>query len=277
MREAAGAPVVYTVHSLDRAELELGGEPASWRFHGPVQEEAIRGSDLIVCISRSEAGLVRRYYPAWENRVRVVPHGIDPGPWGSCGRSVRRRSESPLVLFVGRLDRRKGIHDLLASWEAVSDRFPSARLAIVGDDHTGAPTCLAARWLAPSTAVGSIHFCGWAGRNELARWYRRADILVVPSRYEPFGMVVLEGMLHGLAVVASATGGPSEILVDGETSILFPPGDAEALTLALLELLDDPELRARLGAAAAKHARLHWGWSGRLEQMGRVYEEARSA
>ena len=107
----------------------------------------------------------------------------------------------------------------------------------------------------------------------MATWYRAADILVVPSWYEPFGMVILEGMLHGLAVAASAIGGPAEILDHGRTGVLFAPRDASALAEAILGLANDPDGRVRIAEAGARDVREKWLWPRIVEKMRRVYEE----
>jgi glycogen(starch) synthase len=108
----------------------------------------------------------------------------------------------------------------------------------------------------------------------VALWYRAADILVVPSWYEPFGLVVLEGMLHGLAVAAGATGGPAAILEDGRTGLLFPPKDVCALAGTLLRLVRDGDLRRRLGTAAAREVRRNWLWTSIVSRVAAVYREA---
>src|SRR4030095_4310251 len=97
----------------------------------------------------------------------------------------------------------------------------------------------------------SIRFTGWLSADDLADWYAVADVLVVPSWYEPFGMVVLEGMLYGLSVAASAVGGPIEILDHERTGLLFPPRNATAIAAALIRLPRRPSLRHRLRPAAA--------------------------
>src|SRR5436853_5100542 len=99
----------------------------------------------------------------------------------------------------------------------------------------------------------------------MALRYASADILVVPSRYEPFGMVVLEGMLHGLPIAAADVGGPAEILEHGRTGLLFPPRDVGALAHGLAALAASPELRRRLGAAAAVEVRRRWLWRSVVE------------
>jgi len=96
---------------------------------------------------------------------------------------------------------------------------------------------------------------------------------VVPSRYEPFGMVVLEGMLYGLPIVASDLGGPAEILESGRTGLLVPACDAEALAAALLRLVESAGLRHRLGRAAWREVRAKWLWPRRVAEMRAVYRE----
>src|SRR5262249_32600114 len=109
--------------------------------------------------------------------------------------------------------------------------------------------------------------------DEVAEWYRIADVLVVPSWYEPFGMVILEGMLHGLAIAAANVGGPAEILEHGRTGLLFPPKSVDALAQALLELVVDAGLRRRIGVAAADEVRRRWLWPCIVEKMRAVYQE----
>ena len=99
---------------------------------------------------------------------------------------------------------------------------------------------------------------------------RVADILVVPSWYEPFGMVILEGMLHGLAIAAAAVGGPAEILEHERTGILFPPRDAKSLAEAVLRLAKDLQLRVRIALAGAEQLRRRWLWPALVKMMERL-------
>jgi len=133
-----------------------------------------------------------------------------------------------------------------------------------------------ARWWLPERFEhrDRVHFTGWLTVEQLADWYAAADVLVVPSWYEPFGMVVLEGMLHGLAIVAADVGGPAEILEDERTGLLCPPRNAGALGEAILRVLADPGLAIRLGAAAAAEVRRHWLWPAAVERLRHVYRQA---
>ena len=135
-------------------------------------------------------------------------------------------------------------------------------------------------WLLPESLYphrSKVQFTGWLTPRQMVEWYRAADILVVPSWYEPFGMVVLEGMINGLAVAASAVGGPAEILRDGRTRVLFPPRDAKALAQSILQLIIDANLRTRIANAGAAAVRESWLWPQVVEKMCLVYAEAISA
>src|SRR5262249_24120525 len=137
------------------------------------------------------------------------------------------------------------------------------------------PAEVAAQWLTPEAAPhqARIHFTGWLSPAQLTSWYRSADVLVVPSRYEPFGMVILEGMAHRLPIVASDVGGTAEILDHGRTGLLFPPRDVAALADQLIALVRDRGLRQRLGRSGAEEARLSWTWPKRVAAMREVYFE----
>ena len=118
-----------------------------------------------------------------------------------------------------------------------------------------------------------VRFTGWLSSQDLARLYCQADVLVVPSWYEPFGMVVLEGMLYGLPIVASSVGGPAEILEHERTGLLHPARDASALAAALARLIEEPGLRQRLRQEAAREVRQTWLYSTVVRRMWSVYAE----
>jgi glycosyltransferase involved in cell wall biosynthesis len=151
-----------------------------------------------------------------------VGNGIDePAADGTPARA--RCPDQPLVLYSGRLVERKGIRELIAAIPRVLEAAPASHFAFAGGPPNLSPADVAAQWLTPEAAAHQdrIHFTGWLSPSQLTRWYRSADVLVVPSRYEPFGMVILEGMAHGLPIVASDVGGPAEILDHGRTGLLF--------------------------------------------------------
>jgi glycogen(starch) synthase len=274
LRDRLGLPLVYTVHSLDRAEYEMGAGPPQCIGQWTQQESVIHGADVVITLTGSERELLAQYCPGVDDRIRIVGNGIEDAPLRRRARGAR--SLAPTVLFSGRFVDRKGIWELIGAIGIVLAAAPDVRFVLAGG-HRGCPAEQMEAWLIPEGLRryrSQIHFTGWLTPEQMAGHYRVADILVVPSWYEPFGMVVLEGMIHGLAVAAAAVGGPAEILRDGETGLLFPPCDTQALADAILRLTRDGDLRLRLAAAGARKVRENWLWPCIVQKMERVYDEA---
>jgi glycogen(starch) synthase len=124
-----------------------------------------------------------------------------------------------------------------------------------------------------SEFADQVHFTGWLGTEELLQWYELADIQVMPSRYEPFGMVLLEGMLHGLPIIASDVGGPKDIIRDYENGLIFPPKDIKTLTGRMLELIEKPMLRFKLGTTAFLDVRKNWLWKKMTHKFQNLYQQ----
>lgn len=173
-------------------------------------------------------------------------------------RAVRRRlglpEEGPIVGSVGRLDRWKGFHVLLDAVPALLARHPDATVVLVGGPHELDPSC--ARELAAQAArlgrPDRVRLVGQQPNPE--EWMQAMDVFVHTSRGEPFGMVVIEAMALGKPVVASAEGGPTEVIEPGVEGLLTPYGDAPALAAAVLRLLGDEQLRAAVAQAAWRRA-----------------------
>jgi glycogen(starch) synthase len=274
IHEQLGTPLVYHVHSVDRAEYEIGAEPSPWLAHNQPQEDAIAVADRLIALSHDERDLLAQYYPDVASRIRIVGNGIDDDI--PCRKRFPANPETPLtILYSGRLVERKGIREFLDAIPRVLDVAPHTRFVLAGGPPPLSGNEVARQWLTAELEpyADRIHFTGWLTPSALTTWYQRADIQVVPSRYEPFGMVILEGMLHGLPIVASDVGGPAEILAHGRTGLLFPPRDVDALAHALISLVTDRPLCARLGAAAADEVRRHWTWPRRVTSMRATYDE----
>jgi colanic acid/amylovoran biosynthesis glycosyltransferase len=216
----SGRPVVVTLHGSD---VELA------RRAPAVARPLLRRARAVVAVSEALAAEARRL---GAEEVHVIPNGVE------LPAEVGEEAEPPEVLFVGRLSPEKGVDDLLAAAEGL-------KLVVVGDGPLRARV--------PGAS-------GFLQREELARRYARAAVVVCPSRREGFGVVCAEAMAHGRPVVASAVGGLAELVVDGETGLLVAPGDRIALRAALDRLLADRELRRRLGEAGRKRIAEHYGW-----------------
>jgi len=165
------------------------------------------------------------------------------------------------LLFVGYDFERKGGPDLLRAFAELQRRRPRARLAIVGPDLR--------------VEQAGVSVLGRVGdRARLARLYRAAGVFVLPARYEPYGMVVLEAMSHGLPVVATSVGALPETVAHGRTGLLVPPRDPTALAAALLALLEDPARAAALGAAGRARVERELTWAHVVERMLPALEAA---
>jgi glycogen(starch) synthase len=185
------------------------------------------------------------------------------------------------VLYVGRFGTRKGVRDVFEAVPGVLARVPAARFVFVGGASPADGPREAAAWVPPKLRAHLDHmaFLGWRNPwTETAKdWYVLGDVLVVPSRYEPFGMVVLEGMLRGRLVVAANTGGPSELLEHERTGLLYRAGDVDEMVDMLCRALVDRDLGRRVKRAARREVRSHWSWESVLPAVHRVYAEVAAA
>jgi glycosyltransferase involved in cell wall biosynthesis len=199
---------------------------------------------LTLCASNALADAAREL---GAREVRVIGSGVEVPP------SVGEEARPPEVLYAGRLSTEKGILDLLAA----SDN--GMKLTIAGDGPLR------------DRVPGAL---GFVSHDKLGPLYDRAAVVAVPSHREGFGVVCAEAMAHGRPVVAGAVGGLLDLVVHEETGLLVPPRDVEALRAALHRLLDDDELRARLGANARRRAEEKLSWDHVTDLTLQAYEEA---
>jgi len=230
-------------------------------------------ADRVIVVSQSEKTLLTFYYPTVANRrVRIAGNGID-----DCTIKYKNKitAKANQILYVGRFVDRKGIRDLFAAIPRVLERAPNTRFVLVGGQPFDSGKQMEQWWLHPELYRYRKHikFTGWVSSSEVKAWYRSSDILVVPSWYEPFGMVILEGMQNGLAIVASNVGGPAEILKHGRTGLLFPPKDITALADTLLYLIGNPIIRRKIGDLAASEVREKWSWGNVIGKIESIYRE----
>ena len=220
------------------------------------EEQAIyeRAAHLFT-MGEPAAESLRADYGIPAERVTNVGGGANFATLSNLTDAVRE----PNILFVGKDWRRKGGEVLIAAFRRVRERFPEARLQVVGT--TEAPS-------GPGIEVlGRV-----ADRNTLAELYARASIFCLPSHFDPFPLVLMEAMASGLPCVASAVCGIPEIVADGETGVLVPPGDAESLADALLRLLRQPAAARAMGVAGRARIEQHLSWERVIDRMAPVLD-----
>jgi glycosyltransferase involved in cell wall biosynthesis len=229
-------------------QYQGGHSPARDPLRG-LRRWAIRRAGAILAPNREEYRRVHEAY-ALDDRAAYLPSPVPPPPSPSVGPAFLKAGlglgpAERYVLFLGRLDaHHKGVDVLLAAFRLLAERFEDVHLVIVGRGPDGPELERSARDLP------RVHFLGWeASRTRVADLVSAADVVACPSRFEAFCYVAAEAMAAGRPVVASAVGGLRDLVADGCTGFLVPPGDAPALARALAKVLDDPRAVAALGRA----------------------------
>lgn len=277
-----GIPLVQSYHSIAAAEhtpLSDGERPeAPGRLEG--ERILARESDLIITVSEAEKRTVLERLGGDPGRVRVVWPGVDTRMFRPCGGNECDERAAwiahggrPEVLVAGRLDPLKRFDLAIAAVSAIDPaRRPMLRIVGApppdGEDyaHSLHEAIADARMLATTSFDGALR------RSVLAERIRMASIVLIPSHSETYGLVALEAAASGVPVIAASTGGLRESVIDGETGVLLESDDPEAWAAAIERLLGDPELAARMGAAARKHATQH-SWAASTNRLLAVYRE----
>jgi glycosyltransferase involved in cell wall biosynthesis len=238
-----GADLVYLNGTVcGRLLPALAGRRTVLHVHDIV-ERVPRIWSMADAVLADSGAVAERLRPRLEAHVVYCPVELDvpdvPAPWPA------RNGNGPVVGFVGRIEPRKGPLDLARAAAAIHAGAPGARIVLVGDD----PYDSAPEYAARVKAAEGVEHVPWVADG--AAVMRHLDVLVAPSRQEPFGTVLAEAMAAGTPVVATRVGGLAEVVADGETGRLVAPGRPAELAAAVLEVLGD---RARMGAAARASA-----------------------
>jgi len=219
------------------------------------------------------------------SRVQVVPLGVDttqfvprPDERGAIRRSLGLSEQAALITLVARFQRVKGHDTFVAAARRVLDLLPDTEFAIAGENVFAVAADerfkrrVTRRVAADARLAARLRLLGWVERSELL--LAASDVVVVSSRFESFGMVAVETMASGVPVVSTSRGGPAETIVDGETGFLVPPEQPEAIAQRVVELLRDPELGRRMGAAGQARVQAHFTVQRYAARMTEVFEAA---
>jgi glycogen synthase len=271
-----GAPLVMTIHATEHGRHQgwVDKHPQTY-IHGVERWIANRSARVIAC-SQYMSEQVVDVFGVEEQRISVIPNGIDPDdlPAQAPAELARLRAEfaapaEKLVLLIGRLVYEKGFQLALEAMPRVIEEAPGTRFLVAGSGTHEAELRRQAQELG---LMEHGTFLGWIGDDVLHSLYRIADLTVVPSIYEPFGLVALEAMVSGCPCIVADTGGLREVVPHEEAGLRFRSRDPEALGAVAVRVLSDEALGRRLVAEAYEHVR-RFDWGDVAERTAAVYAD----
>lgn len=273
---ALDVPRVLTFH----ATAEGGALPRLYRAVRVPARRIVAQADALTAVSPVAAAFHARMLGLDPARFEVVPNGVDVGRFapttaerGGPGAGEAGRPREPLVVFLGRLEHRKGADVAVRAFLRLAADRPDVHMRVLGDGPL-APAIARLRDAAPPEVAKRIDLYGRAAPDALPALLAAADVVVLPSRGgESFGIVLLEAMAAHVPIVATDIPGYRAVARHDREALLVPPDDAVALAVALGRVLDDPMLAARLRTAGRARAEQH-DWSAVAERMRQVYRRA---
>jgi glycosyltransferase involved in cell wall biosynthesis len=258
-RRVSGKPLVLHVHATESDRAGTGGNP----FVRDIERAGVNAADLVITVSRYTARRLGRDYGVPRRRIRVVHNAIDANsrPWEESP-----GGPEPLVLFAGRVTWQKGPDYFIDAAARVAREIPNVRFAVAGSGDRLPALRERVRALGLRR---NIFFTGFLPQQELDRLYARADVYVMPSASEPFGLTALEALQHGTPVIVSRTAGVSEVV---RNVLRVDFGNVEELASKILSVLLFPPL-ARLLSARGRREVLRLSWRESAQRVLEVYAE----
>lgn len=281
----AGLPIVHMFHTLGEMKNRIARTDEEregvYRIEG--ERQVLRRVDRVVVATIAELTQLRFLYKANAKKLVVIPPGVDvshfyPIPADEARAYIGLKPEDRMILFVGRIEPLKGVDTLLEAMSCLQMKESRpVHLAIIGGDPAASPEDMnaeMARLKNLCEVLGldqSVVFLGVRDQDKLSYYYSAAEVVVMPSHYESFGMVALEAMACGTPVIASEVGGLGYLVRDGETGFTIPDQEPEALCEKLSWLLNDKELHATMSKRAVEYAQ-DYAWEKIAKQIVEVYE-----
>ena len=277
LEERFGTPWLVTVHATEHGRHQGWVRKHPQSYIHRIEREMVRKADRVITCSDFMRDHVNQVFRVAKRKITTIQNGIDPADLEPIEPvdldELRARYAKPderLILLVGRLVYEKGFHLALEALPPVIKRLGNVRFVVCGTGTAEADLKEQARDL---KLMKHGSFIGWTGDDTLHSLYRVADLCVVPSIYEPFGLVALEAMASGCLCLVADTGGLREVVPeDGTAALRFTSRDPKSLARMLEKMLTDAELRERLIAEAREHV-LQFDWTEVARETASVYDE----
>jgi D-inositol-3-phosphate glycosyltransferase len=282
-----GTPIVHMFHTLGEMKNRVARSEEERESPERIiaEKRILARADRVVVATLAEQTQLRFLYKANDRKLEIIPPGVDtshfyPIPDDEAKQCIGLTPQDRLVLFVGRIEPLKGVDTLIRAMACLKwkDQDRPVQLAIIGGEPDASPEQMSAEMarlqkLCDELSMGKmIVFLGKRGQDTLPYYYSAAEVLVMPSHYESFGMVALEAMACGTPVIASDVGGLGFLVQDGETGYTLPDGEPDKLCEKLSLLLVDHTLRESMGRRATEVAQ-SYDWGKIAKQILNVYEE----
>jgi glycogen synthase len=270
LSEFYDVPMVSTIHATEAGRHSGWVSGSLSRQVHAVESWLVRESDSLITCSASMSEEITELFGPGLAETTVIRNGIDAARWPFARR--RARTGPPELLFVGRLEYEKGVHDAIAALPRIRRAHPGATLSIAGEGTQQ-------DWLVEQArkhrVLKATRFVGRLDHDELLAVLHRADAAVLPSHYEPFGLVALEAAAAGTPLVTSNIGGLGEAVIDGETGMSCPPRDVTRLAKAVIAVLNDPAASQRRAKAARQRLTSDFDWQTVADETAQVYLAAK--
>ena len=270
LAEFYDVPMISTIHATEAGRHSGWVSGSLSRQVHAVESWLVRESDSLITCSASMCDEITELFGPGLAEATVIRNGIEAARWPFASR--RRRSGPAELLFVGRLEYEKGVHDAIAALPRIRRAHPGTTLTIAGEgtQHD---------WLVEQArkhrVLKATRFVGRLDHDELLAALHRADAAVLPSHYEPFGLAALEAAAAGTPLVTSNIGGLGEAVINGETGMSCPPRDVTRLAKAVNAVLDDPTAAQRRARAARERLTSDFDWHTVADETAQVYLAAK--
>lgn len=273
LKKGFGLPMVATIHATEAGRMH-GLHSDMQRYISQIEWRLTFEAWEVIVNSQSMLRELQSQFKMPADKIAVIPNGIDPdqfdfefdpGPL----RSQYATPSQQIALYVGRMVREKGVQVLLQAAQSVLAAAPGTQFLMVGTGYYLDEL----KWLAAQMNISrNIHFLGYVSDYDLRRLYKIADVVVIPSLYEPFGIVALEGMAAHVPVVTSDAGGLTDFVEHMNTGVTTYAGDAGSLSWGVLELLRNTGLAAHVKEVAYEKVRTVYNWKVIAQRTLEVYD-----
>ncbi len=263
-------PMVSTIHATEAGRHSGWVSGAISRQVHAIESWLVRESDSLITCSGSMGEEITELFGPGLAGITVIRNGIDVTCWPFAPR--RPRTGPAELLYLGRLEYEKGVHDIIAALPRIRRTHPGTTLTVAG---TGTQRDWLVERARKHRVLKATRFVGHLGHAELLAVLHRADAAVLPSHYEPFGIVALEAAAAGTPLVTSNIGGLGEAVINGRTGVSCPPRDVAGLASAVRAVLDDPGAAQRRARAARERLTADFSWQTVAEETAQVYLAAK--